>query len=85
MSKKNLRLFECQVVNEPVRIFLKQARSIGLRSVRTFFVQCDQMDCQYVTENKAPCPLATGLFADEIAGIEQKERQRREEKLEEKY
>ncbi len=83
MSKKNIRRFECQVVHEPVHIFLKQARSIGLRSVRSFFVQCDQMDCQYVAENKAPCPLDLGLFAEEIAGIEQKERQRREEKLKE--
>ena len=36
-----------------------------------YFVQCNQLDCQYVDENKPPCPLHVGLFADEIRAAEE--------------
>jgi hypothetical protein len=31
-----------------------------------YFVQCNQVDCQYVEANAPPCPLHVGLFAEEI-------------------
>jgi hypothetical protein len=40
-------------------------------------VQCNQLDCQYVEENKPPCPLHVGLFADEIRAAEEARASRR--------
>jgi hypothetical protein len=80
MSKKSVRDFECPVVHEHVQISLKHVRSMGSNNEKSYFVQCDQLDCQYVTENKAPCPLDSSMFAKEITEHEEKERQRREEK-----
>ena len=34
-------------------------------------MQCNQTDCQYVDENKPPCPLTTAMFADEIKAAEE--------------
>jgi hypothetical protein len=52
------------VVSESVRIRLRRADGFGLD--RGYFVQCDQVDCQYVDENKLPCPLHVDMFAEEI-------------------
>jgi hypothetical protein len=41
-------------------------------------VQCNQTDCQYVDENKPPCPLHVGMFADEIRAAEEARAQRAE-------
>ncbi len=30
------------------------------------FVQCSEVDCQYVDANEPPCPLTLGLFAAEV-------------------
>jgi hypothetical protein len=81
MSKR-AREFECPVVNERVRIQLRDKRSAGLlQTEREYFVQCDQEECQYVSENKPPCPLHTGMFADEIEEREIRTRERREGRL----
>jgi hypothetical protein len=58
------RDFWCPVVSEKVRIRLKRPGGLG-RPVG-YFVQCDQADCQYVDENKPPCPLTPEMFGDEI-------------------
>lgn len=39
------------------------------------YVQCSEMDCQYVDTNTPPCPLTLELFAAEIAA---RERERQE-------
>jgi len=41
-------------------------------------VQCDQTDCQYVEENKPPCPLHVGMFAEEIRAAEEARKARTE-------
>ena len=41
--------------------------------------QCNQTDCQYVEENKPPCPLHVGLFADEIRAADEARARRSEE------
>jgi hypothetical protein len=64
------------VVNERVQIRLR--RPLGFGRKPGYFVQCNQTDCQYVEENKPPCPLNVSLFADEIKAAEEA-RARRDE------
>lgn len=64
MSRGKAREFWCEVVSERVQIRLR--RSSGFGRAPGYFVQCNQIDCQYVDENKPPCPLHVGMFADEI-------------------
>lgn len=64
MSRNHAQKFWCEVVSEPVLIRLRRADGFG--RARGYFVQCDQTECQYVDENKAPCPLHVGMFAEEI-------------------
>ena len=78
MSKKK-RKYHCTVVNEGVKISLQRRATAGLRSKREFFVQCDQAECQYVDENKDPCPLRLSLFSEEIEERKETARLRREE------
>lgn len=69
MSRGRAREFFCEVVSEKVLIRLKRPGGFG-RS-QGYFVQCNQNDCQYVEENKPPCPLHVGLFADDIKAAEE--------------
>jgi hypothetical protein len=62
------------VVNETVEIRLR--RTSGFGRPQAYFVQCNQLDCQYVEENKPPCPLHVGMFADEIKAAEEARRAR---------
>ena len=39
----------------------------SLRGDGKLFVQCSEVDCQYVDANEPPCPLTLDLFSDEIA------------------
>ena len=55
MSRGRAREFWCEVVSETVLIRLK--RNGGFGRAQGYFVQCNQTDCQYVEENKPPCPL----------------------------
>ena len=79
MAVKKSREYQCGVVNEPVKISLRKKSTAGLRSTDEFFVQCDQQECQYVEENKPPCPLNLSLFEAEIQEREEQARRRREE------
>ncbi len=74
MSRTRVRDFWCQVVQETVQIGLR--RSSGFGRPRGYFVQCNQLDCQYVEENKPPCPLHIDMFADEIRAAEEARRDR---------
>jgi hypothetical protein len=77
VSRGRARNFWCSVVSEQVMIRLR--RSSGFGRPPGYFVQCNQTDCQYVDENKPPCPLHIGMFADEIRAAEEARAQRREE------
>ncbi len=76
MSRDSAREFRCDVVSETVLIRLRRVNGFGRR--RGYFVQCNQTECQYVDENKPPCPLHTGMFSEEIRAAEEA-RGRREE------
>ena len=76
MSRGRAREFWCEVVSETVMIRLK--RNGGFGRAQGYFVQCNQTDCQYVDENKPPCPLTTAMFADEIKAAEEARAQRTE-------
>ena len=69
VSRSRTREFFCEVVSETVQIRLKRAGGFGRPA--GWFVQCNQSDCQWVEENKPPCPLNPSLFADEIRVAEE--------------
>jgi hypothetical protein len=62
--------------SEAVQIRLKRPGGFG--RPQGYFVQCNQADCQYVDENKPPCPLNAAMFADEIKAAEEARAQRSE-------
>jgi hypothetical protein len=64
MSRSQAREFWCPVVSESVMIQLKRPGGFGGSS--GYFVQCNQVDCQYVEQNKPPCPLHPDMFMNEI-------------------
>jgi hypothetical protein len=68
VSRGGRREFWCPVVSEQVLIRLRRVDGFG--RPRGYFVQCDQSECQYVDENLPPCPLHTGMFAEEIKAAE---------------
>lgn len=68
MTRTAPRTFWCPVVSESVQIRLRRADGFGRD--RGHFVQCNQTECQYVDENRPPCPLNVGMFADEIKAME---------------
>ena len=79
MAVKKSSEYICDLVNETVNIILRKKSTAGLRSKNEFFVQCDQDECQYVGENKPPCPLDLSLYKAEIEEREEMARLRREE------
>jgi hypothetical protein len=56
----------CSVVSEDVEIALKSKPSLSREFKNELFVQCNQLDCQYVDRNQSPCPLRLDLFGEEI-------------------
>jgi hypothetical protein len=64
VSRARWQEFRCSVVSESVLIRLRRADGFGRD--RGYVVQCNQTECQYVDENLPPCPLHTGMFAEEI-------------------
>ena len=77
MARHLKKDYFCPVVSEDVKIALKTKRSIGLNSKNELFVQCNQLECQYVELNQSPCPLLLDLFAEEIKKREKKAQDRR--------
>jgi len=76
MARGRGKEFWCSVVSETVVIRLRRPGGFG--RPQGYFVQCNQADCQYVEENKPPCPLHVGMFADEIRAAEEARAQRAE-------
>jgi len=79
MARGRGKDFFCSVVSENVLIRLKRPGGFG--RPQGYFVQCNQVDCQYVEENKPPCPLHVAMFADEIRAAEEARATRREEEV----
>lgn len=77
LAKRGGKNYFCNVVSENVEIALKNVSSLSLDSKREFFVQCNQLECQYVDVNQLPCPLNLDLFSDEIKKREEKAIERR--------
>jgi hypothetical protein len=70
------REFWCPVVSETVMIRL--TRPPHLTRPSGYFVQCNQLECQYVETNAPPCPLHVEMFAEEIRAAEAMRAARRE-------
>jgi hypothetical protein len=66
LPKAHRKKFFCTVVSEVVQIALKNRYSLGFESRSERFVQCNQLECQYVDLNQPPCPLSPDLFAEVI-------------------
>jgi hypothetical protein len=77
VSRAQAREFWCPVVSETVLIRLKRPGGFGGPS--TYFIQCNQEDCQYVEANKPPCPLGPAMFEEEIRAAETARLARRNE------
>jgi hypothetical protein len=82
LPKHRERDYFCTVVSEDVKIVLKVKPSLSRKPIHELFVQCDQLECQYVDRNEFPCPLRLDLFAEEI---EKQEKRRRDRQLESSY
>jgi len=85
MPKRKGKDFFCTVVSEDVKIALKTKISLSRTFNDQLYVKCDQLECQYVDENIAPCPLNLELFAKEIEEREERRKARREEQENEAY
>jgi hypothetical protein len=68
MPRIPAREFWCPVVSEPVVIRVTRPSRMGRPA--TYFIQCDQRDCQYVEVNAPPCPLHVDMFGEEIRAAE---------------
>lgn len=79
MSSRRKKDYFCEVVSEDVKIALKVKPTLSRKLTTELFVQCNQIDCQYVSQNTHPCPLHLELFAEEIANREEKRKARKEE------
>jgi hypothetical protein len=66
LSNRRQKHYFCTVVCEDVEIALKNKASFSRESKTDLFVQCNQLECQYVELNQSPCPLRLDLFAEEI-------------------
>ena len=77
MAKRWGKDYFCTVVSEDVEIALKNKPSISLKLENALFVQCNQLECQYVDLNQFPCPLRLDLFSEEIEKREETRRDRR--------
>jgi len=79
MAARKKRDFECTVVSEVVQIHLRKRRGRGFGGEDHHFVQCDQLDCQYVDENRPPCPLTLDMFEEEIKAWQERGRARQDQ------
>ena len=77
MANRREKDYFCTVVSEDVEIALKNKPSLSRKSNNELFVQCNQLECQYVDLNQSPCPLSLDLFAEEIEKLEEKRRDNR--------
>ena len=79
LSRCRRKNYFCTVVSEDVEIALINKPSFSRKSKNGLFVQCNQLECQYVDLNESPCPLRLEFFAEEIEKRGKKRRDRRME------
>ena len=77
LANRREKDYFCTVVSEDVEIALKNKPSFSRKSNNELFVQCNQLECQYVDLNQSPCPLRLNLFTKEIDKRAEKRRDRR--------
>lgn len=65
-KKRSKELF-CDIAGEEIRATLKQKFTIQFGAAPQYFVECNQEYCQYLGENKPPCPLNLELFQAELS------------------
>ena len=63
MAKRNIKDYYCNVINENVKILLKNKINIGLKYKKDSFVKCNQEDRQFADKNSPPCPLVIEMFS----------------------
>src|SRR5580765_1529499 len=68
MARSPSKPFHCSVISENVSIALRRRSSF--RGDGKLYVQCSEVDCQWIDANEPPCPLTLDLFADEIRARE---------------
>ncbi len=66
MGRRRPKDYFCTVVSEDVEIALKNRAPFSHKLKNELFVQCNQLECQYVDLNQSPCPLRLDLFSEEI-------------------
>jgi hypothetical protein len=66
LAKRRQKEYFCTVMSENVEIALKKKLSLSRELKNELFVQCNQVDCQYVGLNQSPCPLRVDLFTEEV-------------------
>ncbi len=66
LSGRYRKNYFCTLVSENVQIALKNSFYFTRESKPKLFVQCNQLECQYVDIHESPCPLRLDLFAEEI-------------------
>jgi hypothetical protein len=79
LANRREKDYFCTVISENVKIVLKNKPSFSRESKNELFVQCNQLECQYVDLNQSPCPLRLDLFAEEIEKREKEAQDRRKE------
>jgi galactokinase len=77
LANRREKDYFCTVVSENVEIALKNKASRFGKSKNVLFVQCNQLECQYVDHHQSPCPLHLDLFSEEIEKREEKLRNSR--------
>jgi hypothetical protein len=66
LSKRYRKNYFRTLVSENVQIALKSSLYFTRDSKPNLFVQCNQLECQYVALHQSPCTLRLDLFAEEI-------------------
>src|SRR5512136_1008803 len=66
LGRRRKKDYFCALVSEDVEIALKNKAPFSSEPKNELFVKCNQLDCQYVDLNQAPCPLSLDLFAEEV-------------------
>lgn len=74
MTRPPSKPFRCDIVSETVTIALRRRKLLG--GDGKLFVQCSEVDCQYVDANEPPCPLTLELFAAEVQEREAAQKER---------
>ncbi len=77
LANRSEKDYFCTVVSEDVKIALKVKPSLSLKPRHELFVQCNQVECQYVDLNQSPCLLRLDLFTEEIEKREENRRDKR--------